>query len=105
MIRLKKPKIPLDIPYRVLYSKGMRNKRTVFSRSFANSVGNLRTVYVKLDGQLDGGCYLYSFEGGEWKRSEALGERHGLRYSSDRLLSDAKDSVKVSERVLRNSLI
>ena len=84
----------------------MTTKQTTFTNSIPNPAGNLRTVYVRIADRLEGDYYLYSFNGGGWKWSEALGTRHGLseRYrfsNSYRLLSDAKDSVKVSERTLK----
>ena len=74
-------------------------KQTTFTKTITNSAGNLRTVYVRIADRFEGCHYLSSFEGGEWKRSEELVERHRLRRSY-RLLSDAKDSVKVSERMI-----
>ena len=69
-----------------------------FTKSQADSAGTLRTVHARRDDELIVDEYLFSFEGGPWKMTEALEDRYHRPGREFATLADAKDTVRFAER-------
>ena len=69
-----------------------------FSKSQINQAVNLKTVHVRRNGELRVDDYLFSFENGPWKMSEALETRYSRRDYEFKNLKSAKETILFAER-------